>query len=407
MPHLFERLRRFFEELKRRRVYRVAAVYAVVSWVVVQIAATSLPYLMDHPDWLVRAVIVLALVGFPVTLVLGWIFDLTPEGVQRTDAPPGPEPSADRAPGAVPDSKARAVSGARSERAGVSGPRVAVLASLLVVAVTVGFALWYVRTRVGGGPHRPPVRMEQSPVSDDGAPSGFSGMATPPAGARAPAGPPALPSQAPARKTPPRVDTAGAAGGGAGGGREQAARRRRSPEDTGLLPAATPRPTDVDSILRQIGAAVSGLQAGGIAQAEGRLPAHMHHTAVLPFRVTGINADAKWSGLVADSLSATLRAAGYATVNSDTVQRAVDQGGPDDGGRSASAALARRLGADAFITGVVVPQGTSLVLEIMLSSTDEPDIIRHATAIVPISGLNEALERVVRRLTAAHDTAAR
>ncbi|HKJ92250.1 MAG TPA: hypothetical protein VJ957_03730 [Longimicrobiales bacterium] len=72
--------------MKRRHVYKVAAVYAVVVWVVLQIAATALPYLMDRPDPVIRIVIILSLIGLPVALVLGWVFDVTPEGVQRTEA---------------------------------------------------------------------------------------------------------------------------------------------------------------------------------------------------------------------------------------------------------------------------------------------------------------------------------
>lgn len=71
-------------ELKRRSVFRVAAVYALVSWVTVQVAVATFPYL-GLPEWLVTAVIVLALLGFPVALVLAWAFELTPRGVQRTE----------------------------------------------------------------------------------------------------------------------------------------------------------------------------------------------------------------------------------------------------------------------------------------------------------------------------------
>ncbi len=75
----------FLGDLKRRRVIRAAALYAVFAWVVVEVAATTLPYLL-LPDWTVTLVIVLAIVGFPITIVLSWAFDVTPGGVERTEA---------------------------------------------------------------------------------------------------------------------------------------------------------------------------------------------------------------------------------------------------------------------------------------------------------------------------------
>lgn len=70
-------------ELKRRRVFRVAAAYAVAGWLVVEVSATILPVL-DAPAWTTRLIIVMALLGFPVAVVLAWAFDITPEGVKRT-----------------------------------------------------------------------------------------------------------------------------------------------------------------------------------------------------------------------------------------------------------------------------------------------------------------------------------
>jgi adenylate cyclase len=74
----------FFAELRRRRVFRVAAVYAVVAWLIVQIAATTFPHL-NLPDWMITGVIVVVALGFPIALVLAWAFDLTPEGVVRAE----------------------------------------------------------------------------------------------------------------------------------------------------------------------------------------------------------------------------------------------------------------------------------------------------------------------------------
>ncbi|HEY1582007.1 MAG TPA: hypothetical protein VGF73_02785 [Chthoniobacterales bacterium] len=74
----------FFAELRRRNVYRVAAAYAVVAWLLIQVATQVFPF-FDIPNWAVRLVVVLLLLGFPVALVLAWLFELTPEGIKRTD----------------------------------------------------------------------------------------------------------------------------------------------------------------------------------------------------------------------------------------------------------------------------------------------------------------------------------
>ena len=77
----------FLEELKRRKVYRVAATYAAVAFVLVQIADLVLPA-FDASGVAYRLVVIAALVGFPVAVVLAWIFELTPQGVRitRTDS---------------------------------------------------------------------------------------------------------------------------------------------------------------------------------------------------------------------------------------------------------------------------------------------------------------------------------
>jgi TolB-like protein/Flp pilus assembly protein TadD len=73
----------FFEEVKRRKVYRVAIAYAVASWALAQGLAQVLP-VFEIPNSVIRVVIALMLVGFPVALVLGWVFDITPTGIERT-----------------------------------------------------------------------------------------------------------------------------------------------------------------------------------------------------------------------------------------------------------------------------------------------------------------------------------
>src|SRR5947207_14528216 len=74
----------FFAELKRRNVYKVAVAYAVVGWLVIQVTATIVPAL-HLPDGLTTAVVVLTLIGFPVALVIAWAFEMTPEGMKRTE----------------------------------------------------------------------------------------------------------------------------------------------------------------------------------------------------------------------------------------------------------------------------------------------------------------------------------
>ncbi|HEV3148338.1 MAG TPA: tetratricopeptide repeat protein [Chthoniobacterales bacterium] len=74
----------FFAELKRRNVYKVAVAYAVVGWLIAQIATQIFPFL-EIPNWVVRLVIVLIAIGFPIALVIAWAFEATPEGIKRTE----------------------------------------------------------------------------------------------------------------------------------------------------------------------------------------------------------------------------------------------------------------------------------------------------------------------------------
>jgi TolB-like protein/Flp pilus assembly protein TadD len=75
---------KFFGELKRRNVYKVAVAYAVVGWLLIQVATQVFPFL-DIPNWAIRLVILAIAIGFPVALVIAWAFELTPEGIQRTE----------------------------------------------------------------------------------------------------------------------------------------------------------------------------------------------------------------------------------------------------------------------------------------------------------------------------------
>jgi TolB-like protein/tetratricopeptide (TPR) repeat protein len=71
----------FFAELKRRKVFKVGAAYLVVAWLLVQAASIGFPA-FDAPPWVLRIFILIALLGFPVTVVMAWVFDLTPQGVK-------------------------------------------------------------------------------------------------------------------------------------------------------------------------------------------------------------------------------------------------------------------------------------------------------------------------------------
>src|ERR1700757_1246339 len=78
----------FFEELQRRKVYRVAAAYIVAAGFLIQIASATFPA-WELPNWSLRLVIVLLLIGFPIALLLAWAYDITPQGIQSTPKTPG------------------------------------------------------------------------------------------------------------------------------------------------------------------------------------------------------------------------------------------------------------------------------------------------------------------------------
>jgi TolB-like protein/Flp pilus assembly protein TadD len=77
-------MRGFFSELKRRKVYRVAIAYAVAAWLVAQVVTQIFP-VFEVSQWALRSMIVLLIAGFPIALILAWAFDITPEGIKRTD----------------------------------------------------------------------------------------------------------------------------------------------------------------------------------------------------------------------------------------------------------------------------------------------------------------------------------
>src|SRR5947199_9060546 len=76
--------RNFIGELKRRHVYKVAVAYAVVAWLLIQVATQVFPF-FELPNWAVQMVVLAMVIGFPIALVLSWAFELTPEGIKREE----------------------------------------------------------------------------------------------------------------------------------------------------------------------------------------------------------------------------------------------------------------------------------------------------------------------------------
>src|ERR1700675_2571069 len=74
----------FLGELKRRNVYKVAVAYAVVGWLLVQVATQVFPF-FEIPNWASRLIVLAIIIGFPIALVIAWAFELTPEGLKRTE----------------------------------------------------------------------------------------------------------------------------------------------------------------------------------------------------------------------------------------------------------------------------------------------------------------------------------
>ena len=78
-------MKNFWQELKRRKVIRVAIVYLIGAWVAIEAASVIFPALL-LPEWTTRLVVALALIGFPVTVLLAWAFDITDRGIRKTPA---------------------------------------------------------------------------------------------------------------------------------------------------------------------------------------------------------------------------------------------------------------------------------------------------------------------------------
>src|SRR5919198_4369964 len=80
------KLKHFFAELKRRRVYSVAVTYAVVAWLLIQVVTQVFPP-FEIPNWAERLVIITIVLGFPIALIFAWIYDFPTHGIVRTDEP--------------------------------------------------------------------------------------------------------------------------------------------------------------------------------------------------------------------------------------------------------------------------------------------------------------------------------
>lgn len=85
VAHPARAMKRFFAELRRRHVIKVAVAYTATAWLIAQLSATIFPT-FGAPDWVLKTLIALLVLLFPVALVLAWAFELTPEGVRKTEA---------------------------------------------------------------------------------------------------------------------------------------------------------------------------------------------------------------------------------------------------------------------------------------------------------------------------------
>jgi serine/threonine-protein kinase len=74
----------FFGELKRRNVYKVAVAYAVVAWLLIQAASILFPT-FDAPPWVMKVLVAIIVIGFPLAMILSWAFEITPEGIKREE----------------------------------------------------------------------------------------------------------------------------------------------------------------------------------------------------------------------------------------------------------------------------------------------------------------------------------
>ena len=75
----------FWQELKRRDVFRAATVYLVSAWLIIEITSTILP-ILGTPDWILTVIVISMLVGFPIAVILAWIYEISPKGMIKTSS---------------------------------------------------------------------------------------------------------------------------------------------------------------------------------------------------------------------------------------------------------------------------------------------------------------------------------
>ncbi|KPL15309.1 MAG: hypothetical protein AMS23_03250 [Bacteroides sp. SM1_62] len=102
MPDRPNKLTQFWNELKRRKVIKVIAMYAATAFIIIEVGDIMLPRL-GLPDWTVTFIIILLIIGFPIAIIFSWIFDITPEGLNKTE----PVPPASEEASTLPSSKRR------------------------------------------------------------------------------------------------------------------------------------------------------------------------------------------------------------------------------------------------------------------------------------------------------------
>ena len=84
MPDKPNKLSQFWQELRRRKVIKAIAMYAATAFIIMEAGEIMLPRL-GLPDWTVTFIIILLIIGFPVAVIFSWIFDVTPEGIRKTE----------------------------------------------------------------------------------------------------------------------------------------------------------------------------------------------------------------------------------------------------------------------------------------------------------------------------------
>lgn len=345
---------RFLAELKRRHVYRVAAVYVVVAWAVIQAATTALPYL-NVPTWVIRGIIVLSMAGFPVALVLGWLFDVTPAGIRRTGTSSG----------------AGAPDGGHSTRSlALAGVMVLVVAA----GVLGGVYAWHAADEGAQGA-RP-----AEPDSEAAAPV----PPTPPPAARG------QPDEMRRRIAEELRSTA----------RDLESGRRAPTAPPGGVPIVIP---NIDSITK---AAFDAARRGGLPRDVGLLAGirsgAYRRVAVLPFAQTAPPGVPDWRRAVQDTLGLVLRdVVGLEPVSAEAVRAALGKEGlgpTDDPGSDRARRVAERLGADLFVTGHFSRAADQFVMDFALTATAAPAQRRSVQALGKTGELRRSLSDALKGL---------